>query len=796
MFSEKTLATFKKLSEPQGAYAQTVAPELPVQKIGPTPVKVVEIGSSGTQIYSGYLSEEYLAELRGIKAMKLYDMMRRSDPRIKMVVSAVKNPIKSADWVIRHKEGVTDEAMAEKQKLLIEKILFRDLKGKKSFKKTLHQILSMVEFGYSAFEITHRVILKDPVFGQYIGLKSIKLIGQKTVYQFNVNCDGDLESITQYATGDVGRNVIVPSEFVMHFSIDQEGDNYEGISMLRTCYGPWLRKNNALKQESVGNQNFSTPIAVMSVPDGEQNSVQYKNAINFLENYANNTSSYLLKPDGWDLELKSNTFDSSKIRETIKAENEEITFAFLANFLNLGSGGGGGSYALSSELSDFFTTSLEFIAEEIADAFNTQLIPALVKLNFPNAESLIELAVSGIADKAGKEFAEVMELLVRSRVLTPDDELEDAMRKKFKLPPKADNENIDPVTGEEIESGTGGSGYGGEVQKTAFSGPQIASLVSIMTGYSQGLYDQESAIAMVSAAFNISMDKATTIVGKRMVTAPQNAAPAPTQLAEKKTAKREDPKVIGKRIGDNGSHLKNVFKDNLKPIGMDIINKVMAKWDAKPDARAHFSVFDIKPSGVSAYNELLRKEFGAVVNEAYKSVSTIYNFADKKSINRANAKADLLTMTQVNDMEKAVYLQFGNSVDDTDSEAAIRKDLEDALDKVLDSQISVGSDIVAAQLENETRMDFFDDIADQIESFTFYNVGPISEICQELNGQTFAINDPELLAVTPPLHPNCKSVMIPNMRGDKNNPKITGLPQLSAGAIKSRTLSECFLCNH
>ena len=53
-------------------------------------------GSTGTSIYSGYYDEDYLEALKNNERADVYDKMRRSDPQIKMCLSAVKNPIKSA----------------------------------------------------------------------------------------------------------------------------------------------------------------------------------------------------------------------------------------------------------------------------------------------------------------------------------------------------------------------------------------------------------------------------------------------------------------------------------------------------------------------------------------------------------------------------------------------------------------------------------------------------------------------------------------------------------------------------
>lgn len=55
-----------------------------------------DLGSSGTQSYSGYPSEEYLAKIRMQQGADIYDQMRRSDPNVVMVLSAVSNLIKGA----------------------------------------------------------------------------------------------------------------------------------------------------------------------------------------------------------------------------------------------------------------------------------------------------------------------------------------------------------------------------------------------------------------------------------------------------------------------------------------------------------------------------------------------------------------------------------------------------------------------------------------------------------------------------------------------------------------------------
>ena len=83
-------------------------------------IKILEVGSSGTEIFAGELQEEYLRDLQGTDAADVYDKMRRSDPKIKMISTAMKNPIGAANWEVVGTEG--DESRSgEIQRKLIER---------------------------------------------------------------------------------------------------------------------------------------------------------------------------------------------------------------------------------------------------------------------------------------------------------------------------------------------------------------------------------------------------------------------------------------------------------------------------------------------------------------------------------------------------------------------------------------------------------------------------------------------------------------------------------------------------
>ena len=398
-------------------------------------------GSTGTEIFAGYYDEDYLDALKNNERADVFDKMRRSDPQVKMCLSAVKNPIKSATPEI-HAAG--DDFFYKNDARLIEKVLFESMAT--PFSRFLSEALTMIEFGYSMFEVTHKNFVDNPVrddegtiiLNSFTGIRNISWRSPKTIEKWNLNHEtGDLESVLQLAYGDLSRDVTIPAKYLLLFTLDREGSNYEGISALRPCYGNWFRKNNFNKINAIGIEKFAVPTPIATIPQGKPASTQYTKLITALEKYTTHQSNYLIKPEGFDIDLRTNSYDPSKVEASIENEDKRMVKAFLANFLELGMSGTG-AYALSNDLSDFFLTGLEFIAEEIADQINKNIIPEIVKMNFGPRDKYPTLKFSGISDKAGKELAEILSILSTSQILTPDDTLEKHLRKRLGITEMSD----------------------------------------------------------------------------------------------------------------------------------------------------------------------------------------------------------------------------------------------------------------------------------------------------------------------------------------------------------------------
>lgn len=522
------------------------------------------------------------------------------------------------------------------------------------------------------------------------------------------------------------------AQFLTVISMDQEGDNYEGISLLRPCYGAWSRKQMDLKLLAIGIEKTAIPTPTAKIPAGRETSPQYDQMVEVLERLTTHQSNWVTYPEGWEIGSLTISFDADKVKSAIQFENEEMTFAFLANFLLLGAGGNGGAYSLSADLSDFFTKSILYIAETIADEFNA-VGRELIDINFGPQEKYPKLTPVGIIDQIGAEFATLLKTLADGKFLTPDDNIEAQLRRRLKL----------PVMREED-------------------------------------------------------------LGRRDQRAERDLNPPPTGGQFKEPHQHRDQRIMlaekdaQKKIGAAQDEVRDVLKKNLKFASETLVTKIIAAYKVLPESQKLDAINGLHAAESRDFHSEMKEALTQIALEstrtAAKEVPTSKTFSEgsfalaapkvakfedlpKKIQKRILSQSRLLVQTTLADLEKVIFLQFGDSIISTDSLALVTQDLEEAgITFTNGASVSAAGGNAASRLVNEARTAYFFDeqVLEEIESFTFINGDPVSEICQELAGQTCSKADVEAQRLYPPLHHNCKSYLIPNLTGRKGNPKITG----------------------
>ena len=307
---------------------------------------------------------------------------------------------------------------------------------------------------------------------------------------------------------------------------------------------------------------------------------------------------------------------------------------------------------------------------------------------------------------------------------------------------------------------------------------------------------------------------------------------------------KSNKRKMNKFIRDAQAGVKDVMISNLSVIAENLINDIMKKATASPESKKPDAIKGLKASGLNAYKKELLHTFTIIAYEAFreaqkevpklktKSTGNIKFVEDEREVRKLYKKMykdpdritppvhknfdrrmkklweelppqtrkkitiqrDLFITTQVGDLEKAVFFQFGSSLFNTDSMQTVRADLEDAAsDFVTGPSINAGSATAGSQIVNQARADFMfsPESESEIEAYQFINnhTTNVTEICTELNGQIFLRSDPNAMKFTPPLHYNCRSYVQPILKGDLRGRKPQRL-ELSQKAMDNLKFTE------
>jgi SPP1 gp7 family putative phage head morphogenesis protein len=708
-----------------------------------SPMALIAKGSSGTEIYSGYFDEEYLSKLQAERGIKVFDEMRRSDGQVKMLLSAVKNPIKSASWEI---EAAGEEESDYEIRDFIHHILFKDIGNVegtkyKTFNEFISEALTMIEYGFSSFEIVHKMVKGDKAFGDYLGIADFGFRHQRSILEWILNDDGSIAAIRQNVNGDLGRDVFISGQHMLIFSIEKEGDNYQGISMLRPCYGAWFRKNIYRKLQAIGIERCAKGVPIGTVSADAKGQANYAAQLSDFQYLIDQLSAHekngIVLGAGFDLKELKMTHDAEAVQKVIDSENIEMSKAFLANFMELGLSGNSGSFALGSDLSDIFLSGIEYIAEMICEKINNQVIPPLVRAKYGDQDAYPKLRVSGINDKAGKELSEIIVALSGAKAIQASTRLQRYLHKLYKLP------DLDE---------------------------EIAAM------------DDEKFLNPAPP--------------------PNPAAPIEPKLHEKKNCDHDHRETVyqlsdidreafpvSAKIEDNAADLKDFMVKSLKARSSEMLSEMERIINKGPSNTRDLVLSVVMPKS-KAYATALENWAGDLVEATFSdTIKEIglkekdVTFADglKKAPKKLREKlvkmAVLVSEYQDVDLEKAVYFAFNENFETLDA-PKLAKEMRAVADKYFEKGlIETAAVNMAASVINSTRKETFlsPDVAGGVESFVFMNPDPVSPICKALNGKVFSKQEFETSSLTPPLHHNCKSYIRAQTTGKAGNLPITGL---------------------
>jgi hypothetical protein len=421
-----------------------------------TSAAMSEAGVSGLKYSSGIITEEFLTDLRGTNAAKVYREMRDNDAVIGAMMFAVEMLIRQATFEVDEGEASTEQAE------YLESCL-DDMSH--TWEDALSEILSMLTFGFAPMEVVYKIRSgpsDDPTRNSKftdgrIGWRKIALRAQETIEQWIIDPEGGIQGVIQQDPNSFGK-VTIPIEKLVLFRTTSNKNNPEGRSILRNAYRAWYFKKRIEEVEGIGIERDLAGMPMAFVPpewlDPNANATQAASLEvikDIVRNVRRDEQEGIILPSVMhpatgerviDFRLLSTAgrrqFDTNAI---ITRYDQRISMTLMADFIILGHDSVG-SFALAATKTDMFSSAINAVLDTIVATMNRHAVPRLFELN-GDLPPYPEIKHSGVEAVTMDMLSEYVQRLAQAGLKFADDDTQLYLREQAGMPMVVNEEDED-----------------------------------------------------------------------------------------------------------------------------------------------------------------------------------------------------------------------------------------------------------------------------------------------------------------------------------------------------------------
>lgn len=686
--------------------------------------KTQRSGSVGTRISSGYMSEEHIANLRGVQWSNLIEEMRRSDEIIGGLYTAIRTAILGGEYTFNPDDPENPESVEIAKEL---QWAFFEAPSKK-FDELLEEFITILLHGH---------YIGEPIAGvaEYEGKKrwifdTIAFFSPRTIERWKYDEADRLTAIYQQTyESDTPFSGWIDAKDLIYLSIEKDGVNFEGISPFRRAAGNYMRKKYMQKLKLAGIARSALGFPDMTYPDDwKEGSDEFQAMINFLQNATSSDGAFIVRPKSTELTMQKIPFEFEKLQTVIRDENTDMTYVVLADFLMLGRDGGG-NRMLGDTKRNAFLQSMSYIIWKFIDVINFKLVPQYMNWNYGKYERgrCAKLDVTGVEQKGLESWARVIKLFTDAGIVKPDITLEKQIRNALSLTPPPIEETPKPADNkpadEEPIDDKGNNDKNDKLSDTPVMPWRDKTRYEIKCNFEEiersltfGVedfnYEQKKLLSKAAEDYIYELRKRTVKDGGNVYNVVNDiVTPGKAQFEKAMTELIKQAVISGQIQIEKELAIKSEFADAPKlPAGVYAWVKAQAK-----------KVADDKMGDIE------KIVGGAAISQAsfYPVNKKLSNAAINEVLNAARERADEW-IGNVRNLSGASVIPFAVNV-------GRRQAAEDTegINEVIGFQYS-------AILDDRT-----------------------TEICTQLDGQTRAVDDYESAKLDPPNHFNCRSILIP-----------------------------------
>lgn len=234
----------------------------------------------------------------------------------------------------------------------------------------------------------------------------------------------------------------------VYYRVGAEGDNWEGVSLLRPAYKHWYIKDTIERIDAIAQEREALGVPVLYAPPGASPD-QLTAMETVLKNFRAAEQGYVIMPGmkagvagtpdgaGWLLELMGfdRTGSGRDPQPSLEYHGQKIAAAFIAEFMRLGHGSSG-SRATAQVQVDPFTMAIKALARVVLEpVINECLVAPFVAYNFADAKHAPKVRMGLVDASSLADLADYVLKLTQVGALLPDQELEEYLRARGDMPP-------------------------------------------------------------------------------------------------------------------------------------------------------------------------------------------------------------------------------------------------------------------------------------------------------------------------------------------------------------------------
>lgn len=661
---------------------------------------------------------------------KIYDEMKNDD-QVKATIAMKKNFVVNTGWEIVCEDEEVKEFVTKCFGAMND-----DSPMEQSFTDILEDMLSSYVYGFS---------VSEPIFALnednlYV-YKSIKTRPPHT-FRFDLDEAGNVIAVVQTTVrGDLN---FKPDKFLHHVYQPEFGNPY-GLSDLSAAYQDWKAKKFVKRFMAIYLERFASPTVVGKYkPTMQDDEVARFRSI--LESIQNNTT--LIIPEDAMMDMVQNARDSSdSYMKALYYFNTCIARAILVPDL-MGMSGGkteGGSYTLGVQQFEVFMGNIDKDRRSLAKKITAKLVQPLVKINFGEDVEAEFQFIPFTGDKV-MEYAKLWIQAVNGKTWEPNDDEINYLRKITGFPEgEVNRPEPAPMPGNP-GNGPGGNPRPGEPGAQDPKEPDAED-------------EANNKIGAPSVLVRIDRE------GRRLTSASYRALTVYEQKVNFVDIKRVMESEEAKGI------------KSLKTAGKDIYDDLIAQIRDKgllrrfnPERMNSISPRFMKPMKtiLTAY---LEDVFGISYEQARDELVRVgpkrfeQSLVPEDFLEIIDAESFKIVGDYTTEVTKRAKNVLVDAIKNGVGEGELVKLLRDELTENSDTWIRTLVRTKTTEFYNSARRSYWenDSIAKQL--VTAYQFSAIlddrtSEICRSLDQKVFDV-DSEVGRVTPPLHFNCRSLLVP-----------------------------------